>query len=76
MIILRLLPVRDGDHAVHFRVTSFVLVVHEGEFEVRGVLGLVFRVWTVFKRIDKIRASALVIFELVRVDLCAVVVMR
>jgi len=76
MIILRLLSVRDGDHAVFFRVTPLVLVVHEGELEIRGVLDPALRVWAFFKRIYKIRASALVILELVRIDLCVVVVMR
>lgn len=76
IIVLRLLSVHDGDHAVHFRVTSLVLVVHRGEFEMCGILGLLLRVWTVLKLVDNIMASVEFVVEFVRVDLCAVFVLR
>lgn len=76
IIVLRLLSVHDGDHAVHFRVTFLVLVVHKGKFEIRGILGLLLRVGTVLKLADNIMASVELVVEFVRVDLCAVFVLR
>ena len=68
VIILRPLPIHYGNHTVLSRFASLILVVHEGQFEIRGVLGLLLRVRAVFESVDKIRASALIVFEFVRVD--------
>ena len=46
VVVPRLLSVHYCDHTVGLGVPSFVLVVHEGEFEPRGVFDLVFRVGT------------------------------
>lgn len=66
--IARFLPVHYGNHTVQTWVASLVFVVHEGEFEIFGVLGLLLRVWAVVKPVDNIRASAKFIVECVRVD--------
>ena len=72
IVVARFLPVYYSNHTVRARLASLVLVVHEGKFEICGVLDLFFRVWAVFKPVGNIRASAKFVVEFMRVE-CTIV---
>lgn len=66
MVVPRFLSVYSCDHTVQLRVASFVFVVHEREFEVRGVLVFLLRIGAFLELVDHIGASAVFSVELVR----------